>query len=113
MRTNIRGALLSIVTAGVIGVSGSAGYAQSFPSRPVKLVTDVGTGGTYDIFARVLGEELQKRWGVGVIVEPHPGGNGIIGTRVCAEAPPDGNTLCILSSQGLVMNEFLAKVVLH
>jgi tripartite-type tricarboxylate transporter receptor subunit TctC len=111
MRTNIRGALLSIITAGVIGVSGSAGYAQSFPSRPVKLVTDVGTGGTYDIFARALGEELQKRWGVGVIVEPHPGGNAIIGTHVCAQAPPDGYTLCILSSQGLVINEFLYKTL--
>jgi tripartite-type tricarboxylate transporter receptor subunit TctC len=110
MRTNIRVALL-IITAGVIGVSGSAGYAQSFPSRPVKLVTDVGTGGTYDIFARALGEELRKRWGVGVIVEPHAGGNAIIGTRACAEAPPDGYTLCILSSQGLVMNELLYKTL--
>jgi tripartite-type tricarboxylate transporter receptor subunit TctC len=109
MRTNIRGATLSILAAGVIGVSGSAGYAQSFPSRPVKLVTDVGTGGTYDIFARTLAEELHKRWGVGVIVEPHPGGNAVIGTRACAEAPPDGYTLCVLSNQGLVANEFLYK----
>jgi tripartite-type tricarboxylate transporter receptor subunit TctC len=109
MRTNIRSATLSIIAAGVIGVSGSAGYAQSFPSRPVKLITDVGTGGTYDIFARVLADELRKRWGVGVIVEPRPGGNAVIGTRACAEAAPDGYTLCILSNQGLVANEFLYK----
>jgi tripartite-type tricarboxylate transporter receptor subunit TctC len=111
MRTNIRGATLSIMAAGVISVSGSAGYPQSFPSRPVKLVTDVGTGGTYDIFARTLSEELHKRWGVGVIVEPHPGGNAVIGNRACAEAPPDGYTLCILSNQGLVANEFLYKTL--
>ena len=55
MRTNICGATLSMIVAGVIGISGSPGYAQSFPSRPVKLLTDVGTGGTYDIFARDLG----------------------------------------------------------
>ena len=47
--------------------------------------------------------------GRGVIVEPHPGGNAIIGNRACAEAPPDGYTLCILSNQGLVANEFLYK----
>lgn len=111
MRTNIRGATLSMIAAGVIGVSGSAGYAQSFPSRPVKLLTDVGTGGTYDIFARALGEELRKRWGVGVVVEPRPGGNAVIGTRACAEAPPDGYTLCILSNQGIVANEFLYKTL--
>jgi tripartite-type tricarboxylate transporter receptor subunit TctC len=111
MRPNIRGATLSIIVAGVIGVSSSAGYAQTFPSRPVKLITDVGTGGTYDIFARALGEELRKRWGVGVVVEPRPGGNAVIGTRACAEAPPDGYTLCILSNQGLVANEFLYKTL--
>jgi len=109
MRTSIRGATLSMVAAGVIGLSGSAGHAQSFPSRPVKLLTDVGTGGTYDIFARLLADELRKRWGVGVIVEPRPGGNAVIGTRACAEAAPDGYTLCILSNQGLVANEFLYK----
>jgi tripartite-type tricarboxylate transporter receptor subunit TctC len=109
MRANIRGAALGIIAAGIIGVSGSAGHAQNFPSRPVKLLTDVGTGGTYDIFARVLADELRKRWGVGVIVEPRPGGNAVIGTRACAEAPPDGYTLCILSNQGLVANEFLYK----
>ena len=111
MRPNIRGATLSIIVAGVIGVSSSAGYAQTFPSRPVKLITDVGTGGTYDIFARALGEELRKRWRVGVVVEPRPGGNAVIGTRACAEAPPDGYTLCILSNQGLVANEFLYKTL--
>ena len=58
-----------------------------------------------------MGEELHKRWGVGVIVEPRPGGNAVIGTRACAEAPPDGYTLCILSNQGLVANEFLYKTL--
>ena len=109
MKTNFRGATLILLAAWLIDGGGSAGYAQSFPSRPVKILTDVGTGGTYDIFARVLAEELRKRWGEGVIVEPHPGGNAIIGMRACAEAPPDGHALCIVSNQGLVANEFLYK----
>ena len=84
-------------------------HAQNYPSRPVKAVTDVGTGGTYDIFVRALGEELNKRWGQGIVVEPHAGGNAVIGNRACAESPPDGYTICFLSNQGLVANEFLYK----
>ncbi len=90
-------------------LAGAAAAQATFPSRPVKIITDVGTGGTYDIFARVLAEELNRRWGQGVIVEPRPGGNAVIGTRACAEATPDGYTICILSNQGLVANQFLYK----
>ncbi len=87
----------------------AAAAQPTFPARPAKIITDVGTGGTYDIFARVLAEELNRRWGQGVIVEPRPGGNAVIGTRACAESAPDGYTICILSNQGLVANLFLYR----
>jgi tripartite-type tricarboxylate transporter receptor subunit TctC len=109
MKLRIPGATLSLLVACLIAGDVAAAHAQNYPLRPVKIFTDVGTGGTYDIFARALAEELRKRWGQGVVVEPHPGGNAIIGSRACAEAPPDGHTLCIMSNQGLVANEFLYK----
>jgi tripartite-type tricarboxylate transporter receptor subunit TctC len=84
--------------------------AETYPTRAVKIITDVGTGGTYDIFARALGEMLNRRWGsVGVVIEPRPGGNAVIGNRACAESAPDGYTICILSNQGLIANQFLYK----
>jgi tripartite-type tricarboxylate transporter receptor subunit TctC len=98
-----------IAVAALLGISGSIADAQIYPSRPVKAVTDVGTGGTYDIFVRVLGEELRKKWGQAIVVEPQPGGNAVIGNRACATSPPDGYTLCFLSNQGMVANEFLYK----
>ena len=94
-----------------LGIGNLTSHAQSYPSRPVKAVTDVGTGGTYDIFVRALGEELNKRWGQGIVVEPHPGGNAVIGNRACAESAPDGYTICFLSNQGLIANEFLYKKI--
>jgi tripartite-type tricarboxylate transporter receptor subunit TctC len=110
MRGIIHGvATLGVVISALISISCSLGHAQSYPSRPVKAVTDVGTGGTYDIFVRVLGEELNKRWGQAIIVEPHPGGNAVIGNRMCADSAPDGHTICFLSNQGLVANEVLYK----
>lgn len=108
-KTKTCGAVLALVVAWLIGADGSTGQAQSFPTRPVKIIIDVGTGGTYDIFARALSDQLRKRWGEGVVVEPRPGANGLIGSRACAEAVPDGHTLCLLSNQGLVNNEFLHK----
>ena len=109
MRTGFCRTTLGLIVCGLVGVNVSVLHAQTFPSRPVKAITDVGTGGTYDIFVRALGERLQQRWGQGFVVEPHPGGNAIIGNRACATAPPDGYALCILSNQGLVANEFLYK----
>jgi tripartite-type tricarboxylate transporter receptor subunit TctC len=110
MRINSRRAKTASITVAVLlCLDGAALRAESYPSRPVKAVTDVGTGGTYDIFVRALGEELNRRWDQAVVVEPHPGGNAVIGNRTCAEAAPDGYTICFLSNQGLVANEFLYK----
>src|SRR5262249_61284236 len=75
--------------------------AQSYPTRPIKAITAVGPGGTSDIFIRLIGDELHKRWGQPVIVEMRPGGNQTIGGRSCAEAPNDGYSICILPSETL------------
>lgn len=110
MRTKIRRTQTAgAVVAALLCLDGSALHAESYPSRTVKAVTDVGIGGTYDIFVRALGEELNRRWDQAVVVEPHPGGNAVIGNRTCADAAPDGYTICFLSNQGLVANEFLYK----
>jgi len=103
-------ALTFLVAAGVSAIISSAS-AQTYPARPIKAITDVGPGGTYDIFVRALGEALQPRWGQPLVVEPRPGGNFIIGGRACAEATPDGYTLCVLSRQTLAANEFLYKKI--
>jgi tripartite-type tricarboxylate transporter receptor subunit TctC len=107
-RVIVRGmaALAGVLTT--MTVIGGA-HGQTYPTRAVKAITDVGTGGTYDIFVRAMGEELHKRWGQGIVVEPRPGGNAVIGNRACAEAAPDGYTLCFLSNQGLIANQFMYK----
>jgi len=75
--------------------------AQTYPSKPIKAITSVGPGGTSDIFIRLIGEELYKRWGQPVIVEMRPGGNMTISGRTCAESPNDGHTICILPGETL------------
>ena len=79
--------------------------AQDYPARPVRVIATSSAGGTSDIFMRALAEELNKRLGQPFIVENRPGGAFNIGARVCAEAAPDGYTLCIIPGEPLVFNQ--------
>lgn len=83
--------------------------AQNYPTRPIRVITVNGPGGTADIFLRALGQEWQKRTGQPLVVEPRPGGNFTLGARACAEAPKDGYTICMLNNEALSYNQFLYK----
>ena len=83
--------------------------AQDWPTRPVRIIIPLGPGGGGDVFARLLGEEFQKRFGQPFVVENRPGGGLNIGTRACAEATPDGYTICVLSGEPVVYNQFSFK----
>jgi tripartite-type tricarboxylate transporter receptor subunit TctC len=100
------GALLAALA--VLSVPPTA-VAQDYPARPVRVIATSSAGGTSDIFMRALAEELHKRLGQPFIVENRPGGAFNIGARACAEAAPDGYTLCIIPGEPLVFNQFLYK----
>jgi tripartite-type tricarboxylate transporter receptor subunit TctC len=72
--------------------------AQSWPSRPVKMVIPFPPGGTLDTVGRALAEKLQTQLGQPFVVENRPGGNGIIGADVVSKAQPDGYTLLFNAS---------------
>ena len=83
--------------------------AQDYPTRVVRIIIPLGPGGGGDVFTRALASELQAAWGQPVVVENRPGGGLLIGTRACAEAAPDGHTICVLSSEPIVYSPFLHK----
>ncbi|MCX7314729.1 MAG: tripartite tricarboxylate transporter substrate binding protein [Alphaproteobacteria bacterium] len=85
--------------------------AQDYPSRPVRIVFPLAAGGGGDVFTRALAEELQKAWHQPVVVENRPGGGQNIGARACVEATPDGYTLCLMSSEPAVYNQYLFKSI--
>ena len=90
-----------------IGLFAGPAAAQDFPTRPVRIIAASAAGGISDIFMRAVGDELSKKWGQPVIIENRPGGNFNIGTRACAEAPPDGHTYCVISNAGVTYNLYL------
>src|SRR5262245_48090208 len=100
MRT-ISNRLLCLLLA-VLAVSAVPAAAQDYPTRPVRVIATSSAGGTSDIFMRALADELHKSLGQPFIIENRPGGAFNIGARACAEAAPDGYTLCIIPGEPLV-----------
>lgn len=100
-----------IAIAALIAAALLPAAAQDWPSRPVRIIIPLGPGGGGDVFTRKLADELQKALGQPFLVENRPGGGLNIGTRACAEAAPDGYTMCMLSSEPLTYNQFLYKSI--
>jgi tripartite-type tricarboxylate transporter receptor subunit TctC len=85
--------------------------AETYPSKPIRIITANSAGGTSDIFSRALGEELQKRLGQPIVIENRSGGGMNIAGRACAEAANDGYTICILPNEVLTLNQFTFKSI--
>ena len=91
----------------VAGLCASAAVAQTYPSKPLKLVVPYAAGGSTDQLARAIAEPLGRALGQPVVVENKPGGNTIIGADAVAKAAPDGYTLFMGSSASLAVNPLL------
>lgn len=106
----VRAAFVRAVAAGVVACCAILpGRADDYPSRPIRVITNTSAGGLSDIFTRAAGEEIRKIWGQPFIVDNRPGGSQNVGARACADATPDGYTICILNADAMVYNQFLFK----
>src|ERR1700719_4261743 len=84
-----------------------AASAETYPSRPIRLVVPFAPGGPADFLARVVGQKLGDELGQPVVIDNRPGANTIIGAQIVAKADPDGYTLLMAIDGTLVMNPFL------
>ncbi|MGO4395533.1 Bug family tripartite tricarboxylate transporter substrate binding protein [Variovorax sp. M-6] len=81
--------------------------AQTYPTKPIKMVVPFAAGGATDVLARVIGEKMAAGLGQPVIIDNKPGAAGIIGTDAVAKAAPDGYTIVLSLSNSLMTNQFL------
>ena len=83
--------------------------AQSWPTKPVKVVVPAPAGSSLDFIVRTLGTRLSSRWGQPVIVDNKPGAGGMLGMSAVAKAAPDGYTLGIGFNGPIAFAPFMYK----
>ncbi|MDB5839585.1 MAG: hypothetical protein JWQ23_1537 [Herminiimonas sp.] len=84
--------------------------AQTYPSRPVRLIATYPPGGSSDLMARILAQKLSEQWGQPVVVENKPGAAGSMGMEYAARLPPDGYSFVIGNLGPAAVNPLLTKV---
>jgi tripartite-type tricarboxylate transporter receptor subunit TctC len=88
-------------------LAAAPGFAQTYPERPIRIIVPTPPGGPVDVMARLIGNGLQPQVGQTVFVENKPGAGNTLGSRLAAEAAPDGYTLMVSSVSGLVMSPLI------
>src|SRR5215831_15892123 len=77
-------------------------WAQSYPTRPVRIIVGFAAGGGSDITARLIGQWLSERLGQQFVIENRPGAGGNIATETVVRAPPDGYTLLLVNAANAI-----------
>ena len=95
--------MLSRALAVILSLAATEAAAQSWPTRPVRVIVAFSPGGVTDVIARVVAPKLAELWGQGVVVENRAGAGGSVGALAVSRAPADGYTLLVHSS-GYALN---------
>src|SRR5260370_26660156 len=97
-----RGFLRFVAGAAALPAAPRIAWAQSYPSRAVRVIVGYPAGGAADIIARMIGQWLSDHLGQPFIVENRPGAGSNIATEAAAKAPADGYTLLLASTANAI-----------
>jgi tripartite-type tricarboxylate transporter receptor subunit TctC len=100
---------VKIAAALLLCAASSAGYAQAFPAKPIKIVIPFVPGGPSDTVGRAIGSKFQEVLGQPAVVENRPGANGSIAAEMVAKSDPDGYTILVGSIGVFSINAALYK----
>ena len=92
-----------------LALAASGALAQSFPSKPIRVIIPFVAGGSSDIVGRAIASKLQEQLGQPAVVENRPGANGAIAAEFVAKADPDGHTVLVGSIGVFSINAALFK----
>jgi tripartite-type tricarboxylate transporter receptor subunit TctC len=98
----------AVGSALVLGAN--AGFAQSYPTKPIRLISPFVPGGGASLVARIIGQALTDAWGQSIVVDNRGGAGGAIGTELAARAVPDGYTLVMGTASNVIIRPLMDKV---
>ena len=102
--------ILRTFVSGVALLLVASAHAQQFPSRPIRFVMAYPPGGSSDVLARPIANELTKSLGQPVLLEYKPGGGSTIGADFTAKSPPDGHTIVLLLTAHAINATLMPKL---
>ena len=91
------------------GISPSLTPAQSYPTKPIRMIVPFPPGGGVDFIGRIMGKHLSERLGQQVLIDNRAGANGIVGLQILKAAPPDGYTISAASAGPLTVNPHIYR----
>ena len=100
--------LLGMSLALIVTMTVTAVRADTYPSKPVRIIVPYGPGGIADVTMRLVAQDLSKRFGQQFFIENRPGAGGVVGMQSAREAPADGYTLVMVGG-GLTIAKALFK----
>ena len=100
---------LVFLTAAALVALAAGAAAQTFPTKPLRLIVPQPPGGGFDMVARTVAEPFAAQLGQPVVVENRPGGGTLIGTELVAKSEPDGYTLLLGASANLALSNGLYR----
>src|SRR6266404_7637981 len=95
--------LRTLICFGLV-LHGADASAQTWPSRPIKLIVPTGPGAATDVMARLLADGVSRSLGQSLVVENIPGASGIVAHQAVARAAPDGYTILFTNTSGMAIN---------
>ena len=101
--------LLRTILVACLAISAPA-WAQSYPTKPLRMIVAFPAGGGSDIVGRIVAAKLSERLGQQVIVENRAGGGGSIGAEAAARAAADGYTVALAGTSEMAINPFIYKL---
>ena len=108
MRPIMNAALLCAVAT---VCAATTAHAQSYPTKPIRLILAFPPGGGPDVVMRRAANDLQPRLGQPMVIENRAGGNFVIGAEACARSAPDGYTLCHVNSTQMSVNPHVMRTL--
>jgi len=108
MKRKVRSYVGKALFAVVVAMAFTAARAETYPSRPVRIIVPYGPGGIADVTMRMVAQGLSKRFGQQFFIENRPGAGGVVGMQAAREAPADGYTLVMVGG-GLTIAKALFK----
>jgi len=100
---------LVVAFAAALALAGTSARAEDYPTRPVRIIVPTGPGGSYDVMARLVAEQLGTRLSQSAFVENRTGAGTIVGTQAAIAAQPDGYTLLAGGLSNIVFNASLYR----